>query len=472
MRPFRAPLAGLAILLAVTAASAQAPSTLSFQGRLTDNVGNPINNPTQSMTFALYKGATKIWEETQSVNVVDGLYNVLLGSVVPVDTIRFNQPIDLGVKVGADPEMTPRTQLAATAVARSLPALYTFWHEDQFNDGHNLIMGFGQADPGVAAAVILGGGIHGVRNIVTDDYGTVGGGQTNRAGTVATVAGGSNNQANGSWSVISGGSNNGTTNQYSVISGGALNRTNGDYAAVPGGRGNHARGLTSFAAGYSARAIHDGTFVWNDRSVLGGNDSLLSTAANQFIVRAAGGVGINRAPANLGIHLKQPAVGVGVQNIAGIRMEHGGDTFFWDVYVDFLNDINFGYNGDLKAWINDTDGSYTAASDASLKEDVQLLGDALPSLLQLRPSSYRFINAAAPGRSIGFLAQEIEPLFPELVSEKDGIKGVNYSGLSVIAIKAIQEMYASFQTQLEEQRALLERQQAEISRLTQLVNSQ
>lgn len=53
-----------------------------------------------------------------------------------------------------------------------------------------------------------------------------------------------------------------------------------------------ARGDYSFAAGYRARAKHEGSFVWNDRSITSFNDSLVSTGTNQFLIRAANGVGI------------------------------------------------------------------------------------------------------------------------------------------------------------------------------------
>jgi len=68
---------------------------------------------------------------------------------------------------------------------------------------------------------------------------------------------------------------------------------------VPGGIDNSARGAGSFAAGHDAKAIHDGAFVWNDRSITLDNDSLLSTRPNQFLIRAAGGVGIGtNTPSN------------------------------------------------------------------------------------------------------------------------------------------------------------------------------
>jgi hypothetical protein len=48
-------------------------------------------------------------------------------------------------------------------------------------------------------------------------------------------------------------------------------------------------------------------------------------------------------------------------------------------------------------------------------------------------------NAPGVGPSIGLFAQEAEPLFPELVSEKEGIKTLIYDGFTVRATRAIQE---------------------------------
>jgi hypothetical protein len=76
------------------------------------------------------------------------------------------------------------------------------------------------------------------------------------------------------------------------VGGGGYNTAGGYAGTVGGGLENSAAGHYSFAAGYRAKANHEGTFVWNDRSIVGGNDSLVSTGDNQFLIRAAGGVGI------------------------------------------------------------------------------------------------------------------------------------------------------------------------------------
>jgi hypothetical protein len=95
------------------------PALINYQGYLTDDSGNPIND-TLSMTFSIYDAAsdgTQLWTETQSVTVTNGLFNVLLGSVNPIEPGDLTGVSYLGITVGSDPEMTPRQQLVSVAYA-------------------------------------------------------------------------------------------------------------------------------------------------------------------------------------------------------------------------------------------------------------------------------------------------------------------------------------------------------------------
>ena len=63
--------------------------------------------------------------------------------------------------------------------------------------------------------------------------------------------------------------------------------------------------------------------------------------------------------------------------------------------------------------------------------------------MQLKPVSYYFKSqdkAHDPNRHLGFIAQDVEALFPSLVAGND-TKTLNYTGLSVVAIGALQEMH-------------------------------
>ena len=148
-------------------------------------------------------------------------------------------------------------------------------------------------------AATVGGGDG---NRASNNMATVSGGQDNHAiGDHATISGGQNNQASGGHATVGGGLSNqasadattvggGWGNQASVFSatvgGGRDNQASAKYATVPGGNLNTAAGFSSFAAGYRAKANHQGAFVWGDST----DDDISSAAADQFLVRASGGV--------------------------------------------------------------------------------------------------------------------------------------------------------------------------------------
>lgn len=110
-----------ALMATASIVSAKVPHLINYQGHLTDSGGAPLDT-TLSMTFRVYSDSTGsgvVWTETHpSVVVADGLFNVLLGSVNSVwedhfaDTLRW-----LGVTVGTDPEIHPRTQLVSVPYA-------------------------------------------------------------------------------------------------------------------------------------------------------------------------------------------------------------------------------------------------------------------------------------------------------------------------------------------------------------------
>jgi hypothetical protein len=104
-----------------TRSTSAIPSKMSYQGVLTDNVGVPKNG-TFAMTFGLYSaptGGSPIWSETQNaVQVTNGIFNVLLGSVNALNSSTFSVAYWLGVQVEGS-VLSSRIELAASA--------YSFW---------------------------------------------------------------------------------------------------------------------------------------------------------------------------------------------------------------------------------------------------------------------------------------------------------------------------------------------------------
>jgi hypothetical protein len=97
-------------------AVAQIPRVMNYQGVLLGSNAQPVPEGKYDLTFKIYDGTPNLlWTEVQpQVPVSGGLFNVLLGSVVPLN-LAFEMPYVLGIQVGADPEMQPRTPLTSTA---------------------------------------------------------------------------------------------------------------------------------------------------------------------------------------------------------------------------------------------------------------------------------------------------------------------------------------------------------------------
>jgi hypothetical protein len=86
-------------------------------------------------------------------------------------------------------------------------------------------------------------------------------------------------------------------------------------------------------------------------------------------------------------------------------------------------------------------------SDARLKTNVTLLTNALQRVLALRPSNFQWGTDQIPGLSqtpqIGLIAQEVEQIYPELVSiGPRGYKTLDYARLTPILVAAVQEQQA------------------------------
>jgi hypothetical protein len=115
-----------------------------------------------------------------------------------------------------------------------------------------------------------------------------------------------------------------------------------------------------------------------------------------------------------------------------------------------------------------TTGPQIIFSDRSIKTNINSLESATDLVKKLNPVTYSYKSSEYPelhlsaNRQYGFIAQEVEAVIPELVSEvkkpefknKDGkviskggeYKGVNYDGLIPVLTKSIQEQQTEIET--------------------------
>ena len=80
-------------------------------------------------------------------------------------------------------------------------------------------------------------------------------------------------------------------------------------------------------------------------------------------------------------------------------------------------------------------------SDETLKTFTEDLDVNLDNLASIKKGLFYWNSDENKVLDIGVTAQSLEPLFPELVTETDGIKAVSYSKLSVVALAAIDKLY-------------------------------
>ena len=116
----------LILLMMTSSVLAEVPQYINYQGRLTNDVGEPITNtsPGVMMTFTIWNDETlsdpanEEWSTGVNfyVPVENGLFDVQLGPL-PAGLFRDNSDLWLGIQVVGDPEISPRTKLVASGYA-------------------------------------------------------------------------------------------------------------------------------------------------------------------------------------------------------------------------------------------------------------------------------------------------------------------------------------------------------------------
>ncbi|NVJ46943.1 MAG: tail fiber domain-containing protein, partial [Cytophagia bacterium] len=135
---------------------------------------------------------------------------------------------------------------------------------------------------------------------------------------------------------------------------------------------------------------------------------------------------------------------------------NGGTYRPWLVSQEIQDDGNGEYgtlnvNGTNGSSINLIGGSgdinisgvVNQSSDARLKKNVTTLTSGLSMVNRLRGVRYNWKDESKPEAKIGFIAQEVEEVLPELVkTREDGFKGINYAEMTAVLVEAVKELSA------------------------------
>jgi len=364
----------------------------------------------------------------------------------------------------------------------------------------------------------IGGGSS---NAASGFYAAVSGGINNTAlGQYAFVGGGAGNQAPGYGANVLGGANNLASGSYSSIAGGSYNIASGTFSSTGTGNSNNAGGDWSYAGGFFATTRTPAaagspptcgnnntcgdflTFVWSD----GSTQPFVSTGAQQFLVKAVGGIGLNtNAPLANKLTVAGPAgqlpsaaaasksialfenndagyieTQVPAANETGMLFSLVGKTADGGVIYNSstnTNGLSLRTNGNIDRMritssgaTQNTTGSWTTFSDIRLKRDLAAIEHPLQTLLGLRGHTFEYIDPpgamAQPGRRMGFVAQQVEQVLPQWVGEDErGYKMVTPTGFEALSVEAVRELRAEKDAQIDALKGQVDALEARLRRL-------
>jgi hypothetical protein len=236
------------------------------------------------------------------------------------------------------------------------------------------------------------------------------------------------------------------------------------------------KSMASGWAGYLALNQTDGSLSFDSFGdyISTGPNQDMGTPTTQFSISRKGNAFFNGnvfirdfsggAPA---LTVRTRYVTLGASNM-GIRFEReingGANIYPWNIWGEGA--FYFAYNGTWVSNISSADGAYFYISDIRMKKDIaNIQNNTLKKIMALRPVNYLMKKEADGSKNhIGFISQEVEKIYPEVVQETNGIKTMNYTGLIPILTKGIQEQQQQIET-LQRDNADIKKELQELKRL-------
>ncbi len=156
-----------------------------------------------------------------------------------------------------------------------------------------------------------------------------------------------------------------------------------------------------------------------------------------------------------------------------ISTEHGTLGFYmyradnsaynWEFHVNDSGNLDVYSNSGIVGYFSAVNGTYMAFSDRRLKNSIEPLRSVISGVKKIEPTTYFYnYNSDTDQKTIGFIAQEVQEVFPEVVKEvktRDGEKrlSIDYKSFGIIAIKAVKEQQEVIESQAQELKDLKER---------------
>lgn len=111
------------------------------------------------------------------------------------------------------------------------------------------------------------------------------------------------------------------------------------------------------------------------------------------------------------------------------------------VFGDTVVSNSLGVGTDIEAGATVYAAGFATQSDEKIKENiVSARKTYIDDLANLRVVNYNYISDSTKSKKLGFIAQEVEKVFPTVVAENKGIKSISYSALIPMLVSAVQSL--------------------------------
>ena len=378
-----------------------AQAAISMQGTIRNSSGAAVSDGNYSLTFKLYSvetGGSPVWSETQdNVKVVGGVYSAVLGSANPLNA-AFNVPYYVGLSVDGGPELSPRFRLTSAPYALSL-----IGQGNTFPSSGTVGVGTTTPDPNTALTVSGGSGDG--RMLLTAPEGKDAIFWMRSGNKLSGISMGTS----GNFDITAPGPMYLNASRVHLVEGGQLKAyTDGDGMIVNGR-------LHAVTSVYAGNAISTpGTMNTGNMFITGGDlssgtntDLRLYRASDQHIkLRGDGWTEFNKA--------------IYVPN--GITQYFASGTAWY--YSPGWTQWNGNGNIDLSIRAEKVVAAahFIVYSDRRIKKDLKLSSGVtdLSRLMKLEVTDYRHVDTLdkGPGMVKGFIAQQVEEVYPEAVTRQ------------------------------------------------------
>ncbi|MGK0238288.1 MAG: hypothetical protein ACI92G_001753 [Candidatus Pelagisphaera sp.] len=422
---------GLAAVATIANAAESPPSLMTVQSYITNDAGDPLGDPTsenkamQFIIFTAEEGGESVFAEAQTVTVDKGYFSAILGEGTAISgpekhnlsnafsgSTASERYIEIQVdNGGADfQKLSPRLRL--------LPTAYSFLasYANVAGSVDNAVINTAALDDGAVTSAKVSDNTLTVNDLGTDsvNYDEI------AAGAVRSSEVLDNSLTSDDLGVDS--------VNYDEIAAGAVRSSEVlDNSLTSDDLGVDSVNYDEIAAGAVRSAeVLNNSLTYND---LAENSVRSSELAPDL--QLEGNFGVNTRLGNVVFTLQAKS----------------GDDF-----------LIYGRNsaGSAVYYIT-TSGTVWSASDRELKTDIKPLGNLLSKVLKLKPSTYRFKSLPESNEQLGFIAQDVMEVFPEIVDNDGGNLALSYQSFGAIAIGAIQELNEKIELQEAQNAALEER---------------